>query len=76
MVPGGSRIKTIDEVDYRRVRVIAIEGTTTDRAAARRLRNTRVNPVDSIEGALEMLRSGQSGWRSRSRRTGSMPSTT
>jgi polar amino acid transport system substrate-binding protein len=59
LVPRGSRLKMIDEVDNRRVRVIAIEGSTTDRAAARRLRNTRVNPVDSIEGALEMLRTGQ-----------------
>src|SRR6185369_7218854 len=52
LVPRGSRLKTIDEVDSRRVRVIAIEGTATDRAAARRLRNTTVNPVDSLEGAL------------------------
>jgi polar amino acid transport system substrate-binding protein len=59
LVPRGSRLKTIDEVDNRRVRVIAIEGTTTDRAAARRLKNTTVNPVDSVEGALEMLRTGQ-----------------
>jgi polar amino acid transport system substrate-binding protein len=59
LVPRASRLKTIDEVDNRRVRVIAIEGTTTDRAAARRLRNTSVNPVGSIEGALEMLRTGQ-----------------
>ena len=56
MVPGGSRMKTVDEVDDRRVRVIAIEGSTTDRAAARRLKNTRVDPVDSIDEALEMLR--------------------
>jgi hypothetical protein len=58
MVPYASRLKTIDEVDNRRVRVIAIEGTTSDRAAARRLRNTTVNPVGSVEGALEMLRTG------------------
>jgi polar amino acid transport system substrate-binding protein len=59
LVPRSSRLKTIDEVDNRRVRVIAIEGSTTDRAAARRLKNTTVNPVDSVEGALEMLRTGQ-----------------
>ena len=59
LVPRASRLKTIDDVDNRRVRVIAIEGTTTERAAARRLRNTTVNPVRSIEGALEMLRTGQ-----------------
>ena len=59
MVPRTSRLKTIDEVDNRRVRVIAIEGSTTDRAAARRLKNTTVNPVGSVEGALEMLRTGQ-----------------
>lgn len=59
MVAGGSRINTIDDVDYRRVRVIAVEGSTTDRAATRRLRNTRVNPVGSIDEALEMLRTRQ-----------------
>jgi polar amino acid transport system substrate-binding protein len=59
MVAGGSRINTIDDVDYRRVRVIAVEGSTTDRAATRQLRNTRVNPVGSIEEALEMLRTRQ-----------------
>ncbi len=59
MVPRSSRLKMIGEVDNRRVRVIAIEGTTTDRAATRQLRNTRVNPVGSIDEALEMLRTGQ-----------------
>jgi polar amino acid transport system substrate-binding protein len=59
LVPRASRLRTVDEVDNRRVRVIALEGTTTDRAAARRLRNTTVNPVGSVEGALEMLRTGQ-----------------
>ena len=59
MVPGRSRLKTVDEVDNLRVRVIAVEGSTTDRTAARRLKNTRVNPVDSIEDALEMLRTGK-----------------
>jgi len=59
MVPGRSRLKTVDEVDNLRVRVIAVEGSTTDRTAARRLKNTRVNPVDSIDEALEMLRSGK-----------------
>jgi polar amino acid transport system substrate-binding protein len=59
MVPSGSRIKTIDDVDYRRVRVIAVEGSTTDRTATRQLRNTRVNPVGSIDEALEMLRTRQ-----------------
>lgn len=59
MVPRGSRVKTIDQVDSRRVRVIAIEGSTTERSAARRLRYARVNAVDSIDQALEMLRTGQ-----------------
>ena len=59
MVPGRSRLKTVDEVDNLRVRVIALEGSTTDRTAARRLKNTRVNPVDSIDDALEMLRTGK-----------------
>jgi len=59
MVPDGSRIKTIGDVDFRRVRVIAVEGTTTDRSASGQLRNTRVNPVGSIDEALEMLRTRQ-----------------
>jgi polar amino acid transport system substrate-binding protein len=58
MVRGRSRLKTVGEVDNLRVRVIAVEGSTTDRNAARRLKNTRVNPVDSIDEALEMLRTG------------------
>jgi len=59
MVAPGSRLKTSDDVDSLRVRVIAVAGSTADRAAARRLRNTRVTPVDSVEAALEMLRTGQ-----------------
>ena len=59
LVPGGSRIRTIDDVDSRRVRVVAVEGSTTDRTATRRLKNTRVNPVGSIDEALEMLRTRQ-----------------
>ena len=59
LVPAGSSIGTINDVDYRRVRVIAVEGSTTDRTATRQLRNTRVNPVGSIDEALEMLRTRQ-----------------
>ena len=59
MVPAGSRIATIGDVDTRRVRVIAVDGSTTDRTATRQLRNTRVNPVGSIDEALELLRTRQ-----------------
>ena len=59
LVPRASRLRNVDELDNRRVRVIAIQGTTTDRAAARHLKNTTVKPVASLEGALELLRTGQ-----------------
>jgi polar amino acid transport system substrate-binding protein len=59
MVPGGSKIKTIADVDYPGARVIAIVGTTTSRTAARLLKSTTVTSVKSIDDALEMLRTGK-----------------
>ena len=59
MVPGGSKIMTIADVDRPGARVLAIAGTATSRAAERQLKNTWVTPVGSIDEALEMLRSGK-----------------
>jgi polar amino acid transport system substrate-binding protein len=59
MVAPRSRLRTSDEVDSLRVRVIGVEGSAAYRAAAHRLKKTRVTPVDSVEAALEMLRTGQ-----------------
>jgi polar amino acid transport system substrate-binding protein len=59
MVPGGSKIKTIADVDYPGTRVIAITGTATSRVAARLLKNATVTPVKSVDDALEMLRTGK-----------------
>jgi polar amino acid transport system substrate-binding protein len=59
MVPGGSKLRTIADVNHRGARVIAIEGTDTSRAAARQLKHSWVRPVNSIDEALEMLRTGK-----------------
>jgi polar amino acid transport system substrate-binding protein len=59
LVPGGSPFKTIDDVNRPGARVLAIDGTATSRAAARQLRRSFVTPVDSVDQALEMLRTGK-----------------
>jgi polar amino acid transport system substrate-binding protein len=59
LVPGSSGFKTIDDVNRPGVRVLAIDGTATSRAAARHIKRSWVTPVDSIDEALEMLRTGE-----------------
>ena len=59
MVPGGSKIKSIADVDYPGARVIAIAGTATSRTAARLLKNATITQVKSVDEALEMLRTGK-----------------
>ena len=59
MVPGGSRFKTIDDVNRPGARVLAIGGTATSRAAARHIQRSWITQVDSIDEALEMLRTGK-----------------
>jgi polar amino acid transport system substrate-binding protein len=59
MVPRGSKIRTIDDVDYVGARVVAIAGSSTSRVAARRLQHARLILGDSVDEALEMLRTGK-----------------
>src|SRR5262245_3475103 len=59
MVSGRSKIMTIADVNARRARVVAIDGTAASRAAARQIKHSWVTPVNSIDEALEMLRTGQ-----------------
>ena len=59
LVPAGSDIKSLSEVDRPSIRVIGIANTATIRAAARSLKNTTISPVKSVDEATEMLRIGK-----------------
>ena len=52
LVPAGSSIRTLAEVDRPGVRVVGVEGTTTARSAARSLKNT---PLETYRTADELL---------------------
>jgi polar amino acid transport system substrate-binding protein len=58
LVRAGSDIRTIAEVDRPGVRVIGIANTTTIRGAAMTLTKTKIEPAESVDVALEMMRSG------------------
>jgi polar amino acid transport system substrate-binding protein len=58
LVPAGSAIRSIAEVDRPGVRVVGIENTTTARSAARSLRNTKVQTVSTVDEIIERVRSG------------------
>ena len=58
MVTGASGIRTLAEVDRPNVRVVGIANTTTIRAAGRSLKNTTITAATSVEGAVELLRTG------------------
>jgi polar amino acid transport system substrate-binding protein len=57
LVRAGSDVKTLVDVDRPNVRVIAVKNTTTLRSAASSLKNTTVVPVNSVEEAVDTLRS-------------------
>ena len=59
LVRAGSDITTMAGVDRPDVRVVGIAGTTTIRSAARSLKAAKVSPANSVDDALEMLRSGK-----------------
>jgi polar amino acid transport system substrate-binding protein len=59
LVPSGSPIRTIDEVDRPQVRVYGVENTTTIRTARRVLKTTGVTGVRSADEILELLRKGE-----------------
>lgn len=59
LVPGGSAIQNIAEVDRPGVRVVGIGETTTARAAIRSLHNARFVAVRTVEEAEKTLLSGE-----------------
>ena len=59
LVPAGSAIKTIDEVNRKGVRIVAISNTTTGRSAARTAPNAVVSEVPSVDLMTEMARKGE-----------------
>lgn len=59
LVPAGSAIQSIDEVNRPGVRIVAISNTTTARSARRTAPNASVQEVPSVDQMTEMARAGQ-----------------
>ncbi|MGB8138059.1 MAG: transporter substrate-binding domain-containing protein, partial [Pseudolabrys sp.] len=59
LVPAGSIIKSIEEVNQPGRRIIAISNTTTARSARRTAPNASVEEVPSVDKMTEMARQGQ-----------------
>jgi polar amino acid transport system substrate-binding protein len=59
LVPAGSAIKNIDEVNQPGRRIVAIANTTTARSARRTAPKASVEEVPSVEQMTEMARQGQ-----------------
>ena len=59
LVPAGSKIQSIDEVNRPGVRIVAISNTTTARSARRTAPNASVEEVPSVDLMTEMAAKGQ-----------------
>ena len=59
LVPAGSTIQSIDEVNRPGVRIVAISNTTTARSARRTAPHASVEEVPSVDQMTEMARTGQ-----------------
>ena len=59
LVPAGSTIKSIEEVNRPGRRIVAISNTTTARSARRTAPNAAVEEVPSVDQLTEMARQGQ-----------------
>ncbi len=59
LVPAGSKIQTIDEVNRSGVRIVAISNTTTARSARRTAPNASVEEVPSVDLMTEMAAKGR-----------------
>jgi polar amino acid transport system substrate-binding protein len=59
LVPAGSPIQTIDEVNRPGVRIVAISNTTTARSARRTAPNASVQEVPSVDQMTKMARNGK-----------------
>jgi polar amino acid transport system substrate-binding protein len=58
LVPAGSAIQSIDEVNKPGVRIVAIANTTTGRSARRTAPNATVEEVPSVDRMTDMARKG------------------
>jgi polar amino acid transport system substrate-binding protein len=59
MVPAGSPIISIEEVDRKGVRVLGVENTATIRSARKSLKNTSAIGLQGLDEALERFRNGE-----------------
>ena len=59
LVPAGSKIQSIDEVNRNGVRIVAISNTTTGRSARRTAPNASVEEVPNVDLMTEMARKGE-----------------
>ncbi|HEX5213529.1 MAG TPA: transporter substrate-binding domain-containing protein [Pseudolabrys sp.] len=59
LVPAGSEIRTIDEVNRSGVRIVAISNTTTARSARRTAPNASIEEVASVDTMTEMAAAGK-----------------
>lgn len=59
LVPAGSTIQSIDEVNRPGLRIVAIANTTTGRSARRTAPNASVEEVPSVDKMTAMARAGQ-----------------
>ncbi|MGH6664068.1 MAG: transporter substrate-binding domain-containing protein, partial [Pseudolabrys sp.] len=59
LVPAGSKIQSIDEVNRPGVRIVAISNTTTGRSARRTAPNASVEDVPTVDLMTEMASKGQ-----------------
>ena len=59
LVPPGSRISVFADVDKPGVRVGVTQGGTTNRELAHELKNAKVVPAATLQGAIEMLAQGK-----------------
>jgi polar amino acid transport system substrate-binding protein len=59
LVPAGSTIQSIDEVNRPGVRIVAIANTTTMRSARRTAPNASVQEVPSVDQMTDMARKGE-----------------
>jgi polar amino acid transport system substrate-binding protein len=61
LVPAGSKIQSIDEVNRPGVRIVAISNTTTARSARRTAPHASVEEVPSVDQMTAMAAAGQGG---------------
>ncbi len=59
LVPPGSAIRKIEEIDRAGVRVVGIDGSTTIAGAKRSLKAATVTPAANADEAMTMLRAGK-----------------